>query len=435
MTSLRLTPLHRYLAGTGSWFLSTGMQSVLFAWLVTMVLRESPQMVGVAQMALLLPGTLFILVGGSLADRFGGRMIASLSHLLAATAPLLLLLCLWQDLLRFEVMLAYAVLLGTAQAFVTPSRDGLLNQVAGGRVQRTVMLTSIAQFGMQIIGALTASLADIGGPQPILIVQMISLLIGAYLLRTLPSKAAVFGTANPAPQQVPAPADDPAISATPVPPRPRLSPGRALVRSMIDGGRVVAAAPPLRIIVIQNVAMALTFMGSFIVTIPLLAREVFDGTASDLSLINATNAGGLVLTIVVLLRIGGIRRQGRALVLSQLVGSAALGLSAFMPSFPLFLLVIFVWGTCGGIAMTMSRTIMQEQAPEAMRSRVMSFYGFSFMGAGPLGALLCGYLSAAYGPQQALMIAALFMLAVTIVLALSSGLWRINSMEVAVRGA
>ena len=36
--------------------------------------------------------------------------------------------------------------------------------------------------------------------------------------------------------------------------------------------------------------------------------------------------------------------------------------------------------------------IMQEQAPDALRGRVMSFYSFSFMGAGPVGALFSGYL-------------------------------------------
>ena len=35
---------------------------------------------------------------------------------------------------------------------------------------------------------------------------------------------------------------------------------------------------------------------------------------------------------------------------------------------------------------------MQEQAPANQRGRVMSFHSLSFMGAGPVGALLCGYL-------------------------------------------
>ncbi|MFT7138734.1 MAG: hypothetical protein ACI9B8_001151, partial [Sulfitobacter sp.] len=50
-----MKPLHYYFLGTGAWFLAYGIQSVAFAWLVTIVLAESPTMVGFAQMAFLLP--------------------------------------------------------------------------------------------------------------------------------------------------------------------------------------------------------------------------------------------------------------------------------------------------------------------------------------------------------------------------------------------
>ena len=83
-----MRPLHYYLLGTGSWFLSVGIQGVMFAWLVTMVLRESPNRVGIAQMTLLLPGTLLILAGGSVADRYGGRRVAALAQAAATLAPL-----------------------------------------------------------------------------------------------------------------------------------------------------------------------------------------------------------------------------------------------------------------------------------------------------------------------------------------------------------
>ena len=60
-----LKPLHAYFVATGSWFLAFGLQSVLFAYLVTLVLNESAERVGFAQMAYLIPGTLLILLGGS----------------------------------------------------------------------------------------------------------------------------------------------------------------------------------------------------------------------------------------------------------------------------------------------------------------------------------------------------------------------------------
>ena len=220
-----MRPLHYYMLGTGTWFMGYGIQGVMFAWLVTMVLRGSPEMVGVAQMTLLLPGMLLILIGGSYADRFGGRRIAMAAQGVGASAPLLLLGLLWFDALSFSTMLVYAVLMGCAQAFVTPARDGLLNQVAAGRVQRTVMLTSMIQFGMQMLGFLIAALADTAGPLVILATQSLILAIGVLGFRRIPRL------------EIPRPAN------------------HALMKSVIEGARTVLSSASMRMVVLQNVAM------------------------------------------------------------------------------------------------------------------------------------------------------------------------------------
>ena len=80
-------------------------------------------------------------------------------------------------------------------------------------------------------------------------------------------------------------------------------------------------------------------------------------------------------------------------------------------------------GVCGGVAMPMSRTIMQQTAPPALRARVMSFYAFSFMGAGPLGALWAGYMADLFGPQMAIVISSAGMASLVLVMAFISPLW------------
>ena len=108
----------------------------MFAWLVTIVLNESPMMVGVAQLALLFPATLLMLVGGSLSDRLGGKRVAVVSQSLAVFPLGTLAIFLLLDHLSFGVMIAYAIAIGSLQAFVTPARDGMLNSVAQGNIQR-----------------------------------------------------------------------------------------------------------------------------------------------------------------------------------------------------------------------------------------------------------------------------------------------------------
>ena len=126
---------------------------------------------------------------------------------------------------------------------------------------------------------------------------------------------------------------------------------RDIGRSIAEGYRTIAASPAMRMTVLQSCAMGTCFMGSYIVTLPLLVREYYNGSATDLAL-------------------------------------------------------IFVWGMCGGLAMSMARTIMQEEAPPGQAGRVMSFFSFSLLGAGPLGAILCGLLVSWIGPNHALMVAA-----------------------------
>lgn len=421
-----MRPLHYYLLGASSWFLAFGMQTVLFAWLVTMVLRESPEMVGVAQMTLLLPGTLLILAGGAFADRYGGRRMAVAGQAAAILAPLMLLLLVMSGRLTFAGMLLYAAVIGCAQAFVTPARDALLNQVAGGRVQRTVMQVSAAQFGTQIVGILFASLADDLGPAPILGVQVLILAAGLMAFLGIDNRRA--------------PGDGLSAAAGALSGPQRLAQGRrgeggeqtpegggSLTQSIVEGLTAVLRHRALRLVALQNVAMGLFLMGAYIVTLPVMVREVFQGSAADLSLMNSCNLIGLVLAILLLLRRGDVVRQGRALILAQWSGALVLVLLALAPNYPVFLVVLFFWGASAGVAMSIARTIMQEQAPEALRGRVMAFSALSFIGAGPLGALLNGYLAEQFGAQAALGIAGAGMVAVMLALGFRSPLWRMRA--------
>ena len=392
-----MSALRFYLFGTGSWFLGYGIQTVTFAWLVTMVLHESPEMVGVAQMTMLIPTMLLILVGGSLADQLGGRRMVIVAQSVAVLPPLILLAALWADALTFRTMIFYALVMGVAQAFVTPARDGLLAQVAQGRIQRTVVLANMTQFGVQMAGFIIASFAETVGPELILGIQAVVLVIGVI-----------------------------AFSRVLAPP-PLLTERRVLrdmLASIHEGYRTVFASRPMRMVFLQNSAMGICFMGAYVVTFPLLVREVFDGSSSDLALMNTCNALGLVTTILILMRFGDIKRQGRALLLSQALACIVLASIGFGVSFGVLLALVYVWGMFGGITMSMSRTIMQEAAPEGQRGRVMAFFSFSFMGAGPIGALANGFLVEWVGAEKALITAGSVMLVTILIITATSHLWR-----------
>ncbi len=397
-----IKPLPVYFIATGSWYLSYGMQSVVFAWLVTIILNETPDKVGLAQMAYLLPGTIFILIGGSIADQFGGRKIAMIAQCAAASIAAGLALAMALTSFTYDKFLVFAVCMGCSQAILTPARDGLLPLVAEGQIQRRVVQASMIQFGIQMIGFVLASMADTVGAVMMLAVQSLILSIGAIAYYRL---------------------DVPLVKSA----RTQARILNQLVESITEGFRSVMASPGMRMVVLQNCAMGIFFMGSYIVTVPLLIREVYSGSSTELSLINAANSLGLFLTIVVLLRVGDIKRQGRALLVAQGIGALVLSAAAIQVSFITLMAILFVWGMCGGIAMTMARTIMQEQSDEHQRGRMMGFYAFSFMGSGPIGALLSGYLVTWFGPSITLAIASLSMFVVVVLVGTRSNLWHLSS--------
>ncbi len=211
-------------------------------------------MVGIAQMTMLIPTMLLILVGGSLADIFGGRRIVIVAQSVAALPPLFLCIVVLTGNLSFKAMIYYAIIMGTAQAFVTPARDGLLNQVAEGGIQTrggARQHDAVRRAARRV--SRIASLAERVGPLPILLVQALVLTLGVRFFARIPDRP------TPVHQE-----------------HHRL---RDIGRSIAEGYRTIAASPSMRMTVLQSVAMGTCFMGSYIVTLPLLVREYYAGSA------------------------------------------------------------------------------------------------------------------------------------------------------------
>ena len=397
-----MKPSHYYFLGTGSWFFSHGIQSVTFAWMVTIVLHESPEKVGIAQTAFLMPAMLFMLFGGSLADQYGGRIVALYGKLLAVLSVLALIVSFVMDNFSYTILLVFAVGMGIAQSLVTPARDGLLALIADGKIQRRVVQVSMMQFGVQMLGFVTASFADQAGAIIILLIQFTVLFLGMAAFKQLQI-----------PETIPSKRDSSLFL--------------HLFQSINTGFQTVRRSSSMLMVVTMNCATGMFFMGSYIVTIPLLLREFYGGTSTQLASLNVANALGLVLTIFCMLRLGDIHRQGRALILSSAFGAIVLATAGLNLGFPALVVSVFLWGMCGGMGMTMARTVMQEQAPPGQRARIMSFFSFSFMGAGPIGALFNGYMVQWFGAATAITSSCCAMLIMVTIIVLKSDLWRLDS--------
>jgi MFS family permease len=395
MAAERLDPRYGwYLATAATWFSGLGLQQVMLPWLVVGELAASAEWMGLVQMANMLPGLALLVVGGALADRRDPRGLLTLLHGLAALPSLALAYAIGVDRLSVAIVLTSATALGALNAFSNPARDSLLARVAGRDVMRAVTGVTIAQFASQGAGMLVAGSARWLGTAPVLVAQAAIVLLGAGLSRRLPSRV-------------------------PEPPR-AARPGEYLA-----GLRIVLGSP-LRAVLALTCAIGLLFSASYNVVLPVLVREVYGGDVQDVSLVMLAFPVGTILGSFVLLARGGIRRKGRALVLSLVVASASVIGSGIGLPFPALVAAGLIWGLAGAVFLNMGRTLFQERAPDAERARVLAVNHLGFMAAAPVGALLSGFAAAQLGPRAALVAFGVGMLVLLALVTLASDVSRME---------
>ena len=118
-------PLNWYLLSTACNLIPGGVQQVLFPFLVAVILQESAERVGIAQMSWQLPSLFLLLIGGVIGDRFDQRRVLMATHLLAGIPPLTVAWLINSELLSFGVLLAYGLIGGVFTGLSQPARDAL----------------------------------------------------------------------------------------------------------------------------------------------------------------------------------------------------------------------------------------------------------------------------------------------------------------------
>ena len=127
-----------YLGAVGASSMAMGLQTVLFPWIVVGVLGEDAHRLGLAQMAVMIPNLLFILVGGALSDsRHLGTHLSRLYLFYALPLGLIITMAFSAQLAYWQ-LLVYGVVYGMITAFVQPARESLLPQLTQQVLQKAV---------------------------------------------------------------------------------------------------------------------------------------------------------------------------------------------------------------------------------------------------------------------------------------------------------
>jgi MFS family permease len=132
---------------------------------------------------------------------------------------------------------------------------------------------------------------------------------------------------------------------------------------------------------------------------PVFARDVLgldaDGYGAIVSAIGVGAAAGAIGMAAA----GGGMRNGRLVLASSALFGLVLAVAAFAPGFWSALALFTAAGCLMAMNGILANTMLQLQAPDQLRGRVMGFYSFVVLGMAPFGAFQAGWVSEHYGAR------------------------------------
>jgi MFS family permease len=373
--SLSVPNYRRYFVGqlvslTGNW-----AQMVAAVWLV-LTLTGSGLAVGIVTALQFLPMLFLGAWGGLLADRLPKRRLLIATQALMALPAIGLLAVSAAGVVTPAMVYAAALARGIVLAVDNPTRQSFVIEIVGAdRLVNAVSLNSVLVQAARIAGpALAGVMIATVGIVPCFAVNIASFAVMIVALRGM---------------------DGAGLSPAPIAAR---EPG-----AIRAGLRYVRATPELAI-PLALMALVGTLGFNFQVVLPLLATFSFEGGAGAYAaLVSAMGVGSVA---------GALITGARGSTGPRLIGGAALafgGAALLAAAMPTLAFEIPVLALLGAAAVTFAAAInstLQLAVEPAMRGRVMALYSVVFIGTTPIGGPLMGWLSEAFDPRYALLLAA-----------------------------
>jgi MFS family permease len=374
-----LSPALFYLFGITALSVSLGIQIILLPWLVVDSLALTSVWVGWVQAAVLVPNLLLLLVGGVMADK--GKGVSYLVPLLLMTMLIhgALVIIIANSWLSIVLLLSYAVLLGVANAFIQPWREYLLKQASSseeeGCLQPLIAKSSLCLYLGQGLGVLLVSFAEVMSITLVLMCQMLMVATAIVSFVYMHKRIRALNVASSFPQQNVSPSQD-----------------SASISILLNGGlQEVWMSPVLRSLMTIMAFNGFFHIGVFIVSLPLLAQQVYGATVNFYSSLQLAFVAGMVTITLIILYRGPLDFAGRRILFGLLYGGVILLALGAKPTLAGLFILLFFWGVVVGISANLGRAVIQRVAPEASRGRIISIYQLALFGCAPLGALFAGY--------------------------------------------
>ncbi len=372
--SLQVPNYRRYFVGqivslSGNW-----MQTVAELWLI-LSLTDSGVAVGLTTALQFLPMLLFGAWGGLLADRLPKRRLLIVTQALMALPALALFTVSSSGAVTPLMVYALVFARGAVNSVDNPTRQSFVIEMVGtGRAVNAVSLNSVLVHSARIVGPGIAGLliATVGVAPCFAINAATFAVMIVALCRMQPELLRAAPEAGREPGAV-----------------------RAALRH-------VAATPRLAV-PLALMAIVGTLGYNFLTVLPLLAKFSFGGGPEVYaSLVAAMAVGSVAGALVTAAR--GSTSAGLIAAAAMVFGVASL-LAAAAPTLALELPVLALLGAATVTFAASINSYLQLEVRPDMRGRVMALYSIVFLGSTPIGGPIAGWLSEAFSPRAALVMA------------------------------
>jgi MFS family permease len=170
---------------------------------------------------------------------------------------------------------------------------------------------------------------------------------------------------------------------------------RISFEALVEGLRFVWRTP----VIVQT--MTLDFVATFFASanqlLPIFAKDILRVGAQGYGFLASAQAGGAIITGLVMARLGTLKKQGLLVILSVFVFGAATIAFGLSRVFWLSLLMLAVAGAADTVSTILRQTIRQLATPNNLRGRMTSVNMIFFMGGPQLGEVEAGSLAALIG--------------------------------------
>jgi MFS family permease len=368
-------------------------QSLAVAWQVYQMTHKAIDL-GYTGLALFLPGLLFILPSGHVADRFDRRHVILVCYSLQILCTLTLFLFAWHGLRTVWPIYMVLFFIGTGRSFSGPASSALIPHLVPAEhfvnaVTWGATIFQIANITGPALGGILFTLPvheRVAGAPLVFLFTLVTLVWFLALVWSLDV-------------------------------RPGRMEHRATSMEVIMAGFHYVARTP---ILLGSISLDLfaVLLGGAVSLMPIFAQDILHAGPRGLGLLRAAPAIGALLVSFSLTWWPIRRRAGRLMFICVGIFGASTVVFGLSKSLPLSLVALFIVGASDMVSVVIRSSVLQLGTPPEMRGRVSAVNSLFLGASNEFGEFESGLTAQWWGAVRAVVIGGIASMAVT-------GLWSI----------